>query len=177
MSSALERPYDLQTQRGWPDDNDIDEWLNSLEGPCLNILVGPRGCGKSQFIETSGLQVRGSQSGKQSTVDPLAELNIIDRDLFRFGMLSLSRQMLDVRKRIGLRESFIFDHTNFTKIERNKILGMFPDAYHKVVIAWELSDEELRLRGCSSEQIEEAKKNYERPHPDEDLDELVYIFS
>tara|TARA_R110000823_G_scaffold224841_2_gene352735 strand:- start:968 stop:1501 length:534 start_codon:yes stop_codon:yes gene_type:complete len=177
MSSALERPYDLQTQRGWPDDNDIDEWLNSLEGPCLNILVGPRGCGKSQFIETSGLQVRGSQSGKKSTVDPLAELNIIDFDLFKSGMLTMSREMRDVRKGIKRRESFIFDYTNLTRLERNKILGMFPDVYHKVVIAWELSDEELRLRGCSSDQIEEAKINYERPHPDEDVDELVYIFS
>ena len=54
---------------------------------------------------------------------------------------------------------------------------MFPDAYHKVVIAWELSDEELRLRGCSFEQIEEAKNNYERPSRDENIDELVYIFS
>jgi len=177
MSSVLNKPYDLQIHRGWPDDNDIDDWLNSLEGPSLNVLVGPRGCGKSRFIETSGLQVRGSESGKKSTVDPTAELNIIDHDLFKNGMLTMSREMRDVRKRIKQRESFIFDYTNLTILERNKILGMFPDAYHKVVIAWELSDEELRLRGCSFEQIEEAKNNYERPSRDENIDELVYIFS
>lgn len=191
MSSVLNKPYDLQISRAWPwppdvalsnqeginGDDYVDEWLDSLESPSLNILVGPRGCGKSQFIETSGLQVRGSQSEKISTVDPTAELNIINCDLFKSGMLTMSREMRDVRKGIKRRESFIFDYTNLTRLERNKILGMFPDVYHKVVIAWELSDEELRLRGCSSDQIEGAKINYERPHPDEDVDELVYIFS
>ena len=182
MSGVLNKPYDLQISRAWPwppdnDGNDIDEWLNSLESPSLNILVGPRGCGKSQFIETSGLQVRGSQSGKISTVDPTAELNIIDHDLFGSGMLSRSPLLRDVRRGIKRRESYIFDYTNLTRIERNKILRMFPDVYHKVVIAWELSDEELRLRGCSFEQIEEAKNNYERPSRDENIDELVYIFS
>ena len=72
MSGVLNKPYDLQISRAWPwppdnGDDYVDEWLDSLESPSLNILVGPRGCGKSQFIETSGLQVRGSQSGKISS--------------------------------------------------------------------------------------------------------------
>ena len=54
---------------------------------------------------------------------------------------------------------------------------MFPKTYYKVVVAWELSDEELELRGSTPEQIEEAKKTYERPNSDEDIDELVYVFS
>ena len=162
------RPYDLQVRRDWPDDDQIEEWLNSLDGPCVNIMVGPRKCGKTHFVESQGLQVRGSRNDRKSTVDPTLSINIIDHDLW---------QASEIRKGIKKEESFIFDSTYFTRAERKKILKMFPKTYYKVIVAWELSDEELELRGSTPEQIEEAKKTYERPNSDEDIDELVYVFS
>ena len=166
--NPLLRPYDLQIQREWPEDDQIEEWLNSLDGPSVNILVGPRKCGKTRFVETQGLQVRGSKFDRKSSVDPMLSINIIEHDLWKNS---------EIRGGIKKEESFIFDSTYLTRLERQKILKLFPKTYYKVVITWELSDEELTLRGSTPEQIEEAKKNYERPHSDEDMDELVYIFS
>jgi len=164
----LLRPYDLQISREWPNDDQIDEWLSSLEGPCVNILVGPRKCGKSTFIASHGLQVRGSKHDRRSAVDPTIEINTIDSNRWRAS---------NIKDGIRREESFIFDSTNLTALERKRILRMFPNSYYKVIITWELSDEELKLRGCSSSQIEEAKKNYDRPNAEEEVDELVYIFS
>jgi hypothetical protein len=166
--NPLLRPYDLQAEREWPEDDQIEEWLKSLDGPSVNILVGPRKCGKTRFVETQGLQIRGSKFDKKSSVDPMLPINIIDHDLWRTS---------EIRSGIKEEDSFIFDSTYLTRLERQKILKLFPKAYYKVVIAWELSDEELILRGSTPEQIEEAKKNYERPSRDENFDELVYIFS
>ena len=64
-----------------------------------------------------------------------------------------------------------------TKQEREKILKRFPDGYRKVAIVWDLSDKELKNRGCSDEQLQEGKKVYERPDGNERIDEFVYILS
>ena len=173
MGIIADKPYGLQVQTDhWPDDDEhVDEWLESLNAPVLNMLIGPRGCGKTTFIHNYGLQSRGSKATvsrrTQNVTDPLLELNIVDR--------YWSDQ--DLLECIANEEAIVLDQENLVRKERERFLNMFPSHYWKVAIIWDLSDDELLHRGCSQSQIEEKDIRYERPDPDEDFDELVYIFS
>ena len=173
MGIIADKPYGLQVQTDhWPDDDEhVDEWLESLNAPVLNMLIGPRGCGKTTFIHNYGLQSRGSKATvsrrTQNVTDPLLELNIVDR--------YWSDQ--DLLECIANEEAIVLDQENLVRKERERFLNMFPSHYWKVAIIWDLSDDELLHRGCSQSQIEEKEKIIERPDPDEDFDELVYIFS
>ena len=173
MGIIADKPYGLQVQTDhWPDDDEhVDEWLESLNAPVLNMLIGPRRCGKTTFIHNYGLQSRGSKATvsrrTQNVTDPLLELNIVDR--------YWSDQ--DLLECIANEEAIVLDQENLVRKERERFLNMFPSHYWKVAIIWELSDDELLHRGCSQSQIEEKDIKYERPNSDEDFDELVYIFS
>ena len=173
MSDTVNRPYDLQVpSEFWPDDNEIDEWMDSMNAPLLNVLIGPPKCGKETFIMNYGLQSRGSKATvsrrtSQNVTDPTIEINIVDR-------YWSDKELYEC---ICNEEALVIDRDNLSRKEREKTLSKFPSNYWKVAIVWELSDDELRQRGCSELEIEEKDKKYERPDPDEDFNELVYIFS
>ena len=172
MSNNTERPYEFQVPSDrWPDDGEIDAWMNAVNAPVFNLLVGPPKCGKSTFIINYGLQSRGSKAtvsrSAHGVSDPLIEINIVDK--------YWSEEELD--SCIVGDESVVIDKENLTRKEREKILRKIPSHYWKVAIIWELSDDELLHRGCSQSQIEEKDVKYERPDTDENFDELVYIFS
>ena len=173
MSDVLNKPYGLQVPNDvWPDDEDIDNWMDSLNAPVLNMLIGPPKCGKTTFINSYGLQVRGSKatvsrSPTQDVTDPLIEINMVDQYWTNEELYQC----------IANEEAIVLDQENLVRKERERFLNMFPSHYWKVAIIWELSDDELLHRGCSQSQIEEKDIRYERPDPDEDFDELVFIFS
>ena len=173
MSSEIIKPYELQiTDNNWPDDDQIDDWLDSLDRPIFNMVVGPSKCGKTTFIKNYGLQSRGSKATavrrtSQNVTDPLVDLNIIDR-------YWTDQEIVEC---VLNEEAIIFDAENLARKERERILKLISPDYFKVAIIWELSDEELLRRGCSQSKIEEKDVRYERPNSDEDIDELVYIFS
>ena len=56
--SAANKPYDFQVnQSDFPEeDEEIEEWAQSREGPILNIMIGLPKCGKSTFATKYGLQ-------------------------------------------------------------------------------------------------------------------------
>ena len=172
MSSANIKPYGLQIlDNDWPEDDEVDEWVDSLNAPIFNMLIGPAKCGKTTFINNYGLQSRGSKatvSGRiQNVTDPTSEINIVDEHW-------LDEELYEC---IMNEEAVVIDQDNLTRKEREKTLSKFPSNYWKVAIIWELSDDELRRRGCSEIEIEEKDRKYERPDQDEDFNELVYIFS
>ena len=173
MSDVLNKPYGLQVPNDvWPDDEDIDNWMDSLNAPILNMLIGPPKCGKTTFINSYGLQSRGSKATvsrrtTQNVTDPLIEINMVDQYWTNEELYQC----------IANEEAIVLDQENLVRKERERFLNMFPSNYWKVAIVWELSDDELLYRGCSQSQIEEKDIKYERPDPDEDFDELVYIFS
>ena len=167
--SAASKPYDLQVnQSDFPEDEEIEEWAVSREGPILNVLIGLPKCGKSTFAEKYGLQGFESRpySRKLNYNNATREINIIN------GFWSRRR----LKKSIKKNESIIFDSENLSEQERIKILKMFPDDYQKVAVVWEISDEELLSRGCSLDEIKEKRKLYERPSRRESFDEFIYIF-
>ena len=175
MSSASIKPYDLQVRDAAVSVNgpiSVDGWMDSLNAPVLNMLIGPAKCGKTTFIKNYGLQCRGSSTiparrTSQNVTDPMIAINIVDR--------YWSEQ--DLLECITNENVIVLDQENLVRKERERLLNMFPSNYWKVAIVWELSDDVLLHRGCSQSQSEEKDIRYERPDPDEDFDELVYIFS
>jgi predicted kinase len=167
--AATSKPYDLQvSQSDFPEDEEIEEWTDSRQGPILNILIGLPKCGKSTFAEKYGLQGFESRpySRKLNYNNATREINIIN------GFWSRRK----LKKSIKNSESIIFDSENLSERERIKILKLFSDDYQKVAVVWELSDEELLNRGCSQFEIEKKGKLYERPSRRESFDEFIYIF-
>ena len=137
-------------------------------------MVGLPKCGKSTYVEQNGLcgfMVPGmtDRAAKRYMELDSRTINIIS------GSETPSRRQL--RRMIKKEESVIWDCENLTKKERETILKRFPDGYQKVAIVWDLSDEELKERGCSEEQLQEGKKVYERPDGTERIDEFIYILS
>ena len=172
MSSASIKPYRFQVlDNNWPDDTEVDEWADSLNAPIFNMMIGPAKCGKTTFINNYGPQSRGSKAtvsgGIQNVTDSTSEINIVDGHWLDD----------DLYECIMNEEAVIVDQDNLTRKDREKTLSKFPSNYWKVAIIWELSDDELRQRGCGEIEIEEKDIKYERPDSDEGFDELVYIFS
>jgi len=184
------KPYDLQVRSDlWPEDQDIDNWLDTLSSPVLNVLVGMPKCGKSTFMKNCGLQIKGASSSAftrhstrysaTSTAASndaakeyiLAGINIIDG--YRSSRILRSK----IDKSVSNDDSVIVDMENLTRESRMEILKEFPSRYLKVAVIWELSDEVLFARGCNAAELERKKKIYERPDSNEGFDEFVYIFS
>ena len=148
-------------------------WENK-DVPILNIMVGFPKCGKTTHIKNNGLMgftIPGMSERSSKKYMELEErtINIVS------GSEVPSWRKL--RRMIKDNESVIWDCENLTKKDREKILKKFPENYRRVAIVWDLSDEELKTRGCSEEQIREGRSRYERPDGNECIDEFVYILS
>ena len=175
----LLKPYDFQirdssmfydTERY---EDEFDYLWENKDVPILNMMVGFPKCGKSTYVKEKGLIGFLATAGlSESSAKKYLELD--DRTI---NIVSEMPSWRRLRRMIRNGESVIWDSDNLSRRERERILKKFPDSYRKVAIIWELSDDELRNRGCSQEQLDEGKKNYDRPDGSERIDELVYILS
>ena len=169
----LSRPYDLQVPNAyWPDDNDVDDWLDAMAAPVLNVLVGPPSCGKTSFIRSYGVQSRGSRATVSRTSHRVTDSLSLD-----INLLGRNWEAEEIFECTDREEAVVVDAENLSRSAREKILSKIPSNYWKVAVIWELSDVELANRGCSDDEIEDNKKLYDRPDIDEGFDEFVYIYS
>ena len=167
------KPYDLQVPNAhWPDDNEVDAWLDAMSAPVLNVLVGPSSCGKTSFVESYGVQSRGSKATVSRTSHSVTDSLSLDVNL-----LGRNWEAEEIFECTDREEAVVVDAENLSRAAREKILSKIPSNYWKVAIVWELSNDELVNRGCSKIEIEENKNLYERPDLEEGFDEVVYIYS
>ena len=178
--TKLLKQYDYQIRDGslfYDTDrfeDELDYLWESRNVPILNMMIGLPRCGKSTYTEQNGLvgfMVPGISERSSKKYMELEERTI---NIISDSNLPSWRQL---KRMIKNKESVVWDCENLTRKEREKILKRFPDSYRKVAIVWDLSDEELKNRGCSDEQLQEGRKVYERPDGNEGIDEFVYILS
>jgi len=181
MSLLKKKPYDNQitddTSVFYNNHEFYDEfeyWAENKDLPVLNVFVGFPKCGKSTYIERSGLV------GMNFPGIPMSELRNSDNEDDRVTQVLSPSEVTKKRKLnkiIKNNESVIVDGENLTAEERDKILKRFPKYYKKIAVVWDLADDELLERGCSEKELTEKRNEYERPDGNEGFDEFFYILS
>ena len=159
-----------------------DDLTIEIPDPCLVVLAGPAGCGKSTFAGRHfppGDLVSSDECRKLVSGDPADQSATSDA----FGLL---RSVLD--KRLRRRRPTVVDATNLTKRERRRILGLArKHEMTAVAIAFDLPLEVCQRRAADRRERPVATEVVARQHetfrrhldglPDEGFDEVHVLRS